>query len=89
MYRLSDLRESGAIEQDADGVIFIWNPFYHQLREININGETVVFQPGEVLIIIEKWRLGETGHFRAVLDQKRNRFYDYDAIRYGTGGGPF
>ena len=52
---LSDLRESGAIEQDADIVTFIYRPDYYELNE---DFET---DPNEAEIIISKHRNGALG----------------------------
>jgi replicative DNA helicase len=52
--QLSDLRESGAIEQDADMVMFIYRPEYHDITS-NENGESV---KGETHIRIAKHRNG-------------------------------
>ena len=52
---LSDLRESGAIEQDADIVTFIYRPDYYELDE---DFET---PPNEAEIIISKHRNGSLG----------------------------
>lgn len=49
--RLSDLRDSGELEQDADQVIFIYRP------EVTREGE----RPGEADFILAKNRHGETG----------------------------
>lgn len=55
--QLSDLRESGAIEQDADMVLFVHRPEYYRLYEDN-NG---VDLRGKAQIIIAKHRKGATG----------------------------
>ena len=65
MPQLSDLRESGAIEQDADMVMFLYRPEYY---EINTNemGES---NRGETHVRIAKHRNGslETIKLRALL----------------------
>ncbi len=53
---LSDLRESGAIEQDADQVMFIYRPEYYDLTE-DENGNSTI---GTGEIIIAKNRHGST-----------------------------
>jgi len=55
MPQLSDLRESGAIEQDADMVMFIYRPEYHEIFTDD-QGESV---KGETHIKIAKHRNGE------------------------------
>lgn len=50
---LSDLRDSGAIEQDADVVIFLHNPRTGEYSEIDSNND-------EIKIILAKQRNGET-----------------------------
>ena len=52
---LSDLRESGAIEQDADIVTFIYRPDYYELSE------DFEAAPNEAEIIISKHRNGALG----------------------------
>ncbi len=56
---LSDLRDSGNIEQDADKVLFIYRPEYYGLTE-GCNGESL---KNIVEIIVAKNRNGYTGSF--------------------------
>ncbi|WP_315823039.1 replicative DNA helicase [Paraflavitalea speifideaquila] len=65
MPQLSDLRESGAIEQDADMVIFMYRPDYYD-QNTNEHGEST---KGETHIRIAKHRNGslETIKLRALL----------------------
>lgn len=53
---LSDLRESGAIEQDADMVLFIYRPEYYGLTE-----EDSVSTKGKAVVSIAKHRNGKLG----------------------------
>jgi replicative DNA helicase len=86
MPQLSDLRESGAIEQDADMVMFLYRPEYY---EINTNemGES---NKGETHVRIAKHRNGQldTIKLRAVLEYQR--FEDDGSLENpGGGGNPF
>jgi replicative DNA helicase len=56
--QLSDLRESGAIEQDADIVCFIHRPEYYGLTEDRNTNESLI---GIAEFIIAKHRNGATG----------------------------
>ncbi len=53
---LSDLRESGAIEQDADMVLFVHRPEYYKIYEDEHHNDT----RGRAQIIIAKHRKGKT-----------------------------
>ena len=55
--QLSDLRESGAIEQDADMVIFLYRPEYYGITQDENNNPT----SGLAELIIAKHRNGQTG----------------------------
>ena len=54
---LSDLRESGAIEQDADMVIFVHRPEYYHLYQ---SSDGTIDYHGKAEIIIAKHRKGAT-----------------------------
>lgn len=72
--RLSDLRDSGSIEQDADVVLFIH-------REDKRNPESGRQNVAEILI--EKHRNGPTGKTELYFDEKRATFQPIDASEYG------
>ncbi len=67
--QLSDLRESGAIEQDADIVMFIYRPEYYHIDE-DAKGSTA----GMADIIIAKHRSGATDEVRLRFVKEYARF---------------
>jgi replicative DNA helicase len=86
MPQLSDLRESGAIEQDADMVMFLYRPEYYDINQ-NEMGES---NKGETHVRIAKHRNGslETVKLRALLHiQKFIEDNDFDNPGGGYGGG--
>lgn len=76
---LSDLRESGSTEQDADLVIFLYRESYYQLQE----GQPVPEQD-TVDVIVSKNRHGETGSTTLRWDGKYTKFYTIEE-GYGEG----
>jgi replicative DNA helicase len=80
---LSDLRESGAIEQDADKVIFIYRPEYYGLS-IDEEGNT---NRGSMDLIIAKNRCGPLGTLRMKTDLRFSEFlsqgYSDDVFSFG------
>ena len=66
--QLSDLRESGAIEQDADIVLFLYRDDYYEKE----NSE----KPGVCEVIIAKQRSGPTGTVELMWLEKYTRFAD-------------
>ena len=66
---LSDLRESGAIEQDADLVIFLYRPFVYDDKKVD--------QKGLAYLIVAKQRSGPTRTVKATFIDTYARFENY------------
>lgn len=73
---LSDLRESGSIEQDADVVTFLYREDYYNKNKEEHNHITEV--------IISKHRNGPTGDVKLSSQFQYSRFYDLDIRNQGT-----
>lgn len=76
--QLSDLRESGAIEQDADVVIFIHRPEYYGFLE-DEEGNSLA---GLAEIILSKHRNGAVGDIKLRFEKEMARFSDFDDVDY-------
>ncbi len=76
---LSDLRESGSIEQDADIVLMIYREEYYNNAEMNEND----MNKGKTTIFIRKNRNGPVGNADFVFDGKYMKFREVDTTRVG------
>ncbi|HRI78839.1 MAG TPA: replicative DNA helicase [Cyclobacteriaceae bacterium] len=77
--QLSDLRESGSIEQDADIVMFLYRPEYYK---ITVDEEGIPTQ-GMAEVIVAKHRNGSLDTVRLKFIGKYTKFADFDGP---TGG---
>lgn len=86
--RLSDLRESGAIEQDADMVIFLHRPEYYGLCQ---SEDGMIDYRGKAEVIISKHRKGATGIIMMDFKGEYTRFENEEDNKIGhrppTDGG--
>src|SRR5437867_1171520 len=72
---LSDLRESGSIEQDADLVAFLFRPEYYKSDE----------KPGLAEVHVAKHRNGPTGTIELKFRRDHTRFYNLETRRPEPG----
>lgn len=80
--QLSDLRESGAIEQDADIVSFIYRPEYYNITQYE-NGESTL---GVGEIIVAKHRNGAIDSVKLRFHDKLAKFDNLDSYEFDKEG---
>lgn len=73
--QLSDLRESGSIEQDADIVMFLYRPEYYKITE----WEDGTPSQGGAEVVIAKHRNGSLENVKLKFIGKFTKFADYDS----------
>ncbi|MEM0369778.1 MAG: replicative DNA helicase [Pyrobaculum sp.] len=71
--RLSDLRESGAIEQDADVVMFLYRDEYYKRENVGA--------PHEIEVIIAKQRNGPIGTVTMMFNPETTKFFELSAVK--------
>ncbi len=73
---MSDLRESGDIESDADVIQFIYRAGYYEAKQIGEEEQTI----DKAEIIVAKNRNGRTGVSLLNFEPRSARFTEYDAL---------
>ena len=77
--QLSDLRESGAIEQDADMVMFLYRPDYYEITQ-NEQGEST---KGETYVKIAKHRNGSLETVKLMANLSIQKFVEDEPVDEG------
>lgn len=80
--QLSDLRESGAIEQDADMVMFLYRPDYYELTTNEMGEDT----KGDVYVKIAKHRNGSLENIKLKAKLHIQKFIEHESLE-GPGFG--
>ena len=74
--KLSDLRESGSIEQDADAVVFLWRAEYYKITQDadgNPTADTILFD-------FAKHRNGALGEIITGCKIGQGRFFELEGV---------
>ena len=85
---LSDLRESGSIEQDADMVCFLYRPEYYGIQEMEDGSSS----DGKCEFIIGKHRNGLPGTVDVGFNSNKVKFHNLSEVTYAANEdeqGPF
>lgn len=77
---LSDLRESGTIEQDADVVMFVYREEYYLERSDKKGSPDHVVSMGKAEVIIAKQRHGPTGTANLAFNGAYTKFSDLPEV---------
>ncbi len=85
--RLSDLRESGAIEQDADVVMFIHREFQRKVNKDEHEKRDEDPNESKAMLLVRKQRNGPTGDVHLYFAKEYTRFEsaardDYDEVPF-------
>ena len=78
---MSDLKESGGLEQDGDYIALLHRPYV-----LNKDDESI--RPEDTELLLDKNKFGRTGKVDLWFDLKYQKFYEKDN-RYDTSGVPF
>jgi len=78
--QLSDLRESGAIEQDSDVVIFLYRPGYYQARRPDMEGGIDSERDTRTEVNVAKQRNGPTGTVELAFLREYVKFGPLDVV---------
>lgn len=91
--QLSDLRESGSIEQDADLVVFLYREEYYLSRQLGAEEamddktqamrEKLEQSKGKCEVLISKNRKGPTGVVTLLFHGETTTFHNYQPTQYG------
>jgi replicative DNA helicase len=75
MPQLSDLRDTGSLEQDADLILFLYRAAYYRPNDEKVRGRAVWG--------VAKQRNGSTGEIKMRYEESCSRFYDEDDLPPG------